>query len=461
MDIDKSAYELRLFDRTLLSFRYSEGFVGLETHLVDVDDTAWNLMPFGLSVTDEGVFEWMQSRALPVNRRFAAELCRAMGLSVNDTAAIYRLGLGLSLNDSYWIVPEGFDGSFDEFNFYENGFSDALSAIAYCGHGADLEGNPEHGLSPDLTTSGNLPKGWRILDDGQRYLFKASTEGFAPGEPISEAVISEFARSIGIDCVRYALGEWKGKECSICPNFATKDVSYVPFAVATGCDSFLAAAKFYASLGTGDFEKFADMVALDAVVCNNDRHFTNFGILRDSHTGAVLSIAPVFDNGRGLFPNVSEPTIVDFTREAEMSLPALGAGATYVELVRRIIGPSQKEKLASFKGLDAALFPERYAERVRVCNEFLSRRIETMLECPTVDREALFEGLSAAKVRRHDRSGEVLRAQDLLSCEEVVPPRRLDNSSLASTFKFMVDAEKDRELQRGRDAAGGKDAPAR
>ncbi len=413
MPSDNTTYELRLLDRPLLSFRYVDGFVGQETRIVDMDQSARTLMPFGMPLGDDGIFRWMQSRALPTGRRFATELCRAMGFSVNDTAAIYRIGLGLSLNDSYWVVPENFDGSFKDFNYFENGFSGVLAAIAYCGHAAGLSGKPVHGLTPDLTTSGNLRKAWRIMDDGTRCLFKGSSEGYVPGEPSSEVIVSELARSMGMDCVPYSLGFWEGTECSVCPNFASKDISYVPFAVATGCDSFLAAAKYFASLGASEFEKFADMVVLDMLVCNNDRHFTNFGILRDSEEGSVLGSSPVFDNGRGLFPNVAEPTLRDFVREAEMSLPALSAGASYLELVRRIIGDSQKEKIASFEGLDASILPAQYEGRLAVCERFIEQRIDAVLDLPSVDRGELFEDLAKAKVRRNDHGENVLRAQDV------------------------------------------------
>ena len=42
---------------------------------------------------------------------------------------------GLSLNDSYWVVPSDFSGTFKEYNLYENRFSEVLSLVAYTGVG--------------------------------------------------------------------------------------------------------------------------------------------------------------------------------------------------------------------------------------------------------------------------------------------------------------------------------------
>ena len=43
------------------------------------------------------------------------------------------------------------------------------------------------------------------------------------------------------------------------------------------------------------------MLVFDAVIYNEDRHFGNFGVLRNNHSGELLGAAPVFDNGLSLF----------------------------------------------------------------------------------------------------------------------------------------------------------------
>ena len=44
-----------------------------------------------------------------------------------------------------------------------------------------------------------------------------------------------------------------------------------------------------------------EMVALDFIIGNIDRHKGNFGIIRDANTLEWLQIAPIFDNGNCLF----------------------------------------------------------------------------------------------------------------------------------------------------------------
>ena len=50
---------------------------------------------------------------------------------------------------------------------------------------------------------------------------------------------------------------------------------------------------------------YADLVICDAVICNKDRHYGNFGFLIDNNTGQWLRPAPIFDNGRSLLYDAS------------------------------------------------------------------------------------------------------------------------------------------------------------
>lgn len=44
----------------------------------------------------------------------------------------------------------------------------------------------------------------------------------------------------------------------------------------------------------------------DASCASSDRHMRNFGVIRDSHTGKVLRLAPNFDNNRAYDANPGE-----------------------------------------------------------------------------------------------------------------------------------------------------------
>ncbi|WP_080797210.1 HipA domain-containing protein [Arabiibacter massiliensis] len=382
-------YELRLFDTTLARFSFGE-FDPVVLH--EFDESRTDVMPAGMRLDDEGLWRWLSSRAIPQNRRFATELCRSLGLSPNDRSGIIAASLGLSLNDSYWIVPEGFGGTFAECNLFENGFSEVLAAVAYTGVVSNLQGLTPS--TPELTTNGNLRKAWRIEADGTRRLYKGSTdEGNGVGEARVEFLASQVAQAMGLDAVRYDLARWSGEDtaaCSTCACFCTPETSYVPQALAFGDTSHVGAVRTYLGWNDEQFERYASMMVFDALICNTDRHLTNFGILRDSRTGTYLGTAPIFDNGRSLLFNLSFDQAGDLAREARFALPSWPQ-VTFEEQARRLMGAEQKaqlERLADFEfaNSDKAPFPEGY---LRSLAAFVRRRAEELAACPDVPREAL------------------------------------------------------------------------
>lgn len=97
---------------------------------------------------------------------------------------IIKLSKGLSLNDSYWVVKQGFSGKFADCNFYENSFARALALISYTGYGTSTAKG--FSSSPEFITSGMLRKCWRL--NKKIYLYKGGMTGTTNTgkEPYSE-----------------------------------------------------------------------------------------------------------------------------------------------------------------------------------------------------------------------------------------------------------------------------------
>ena len=398
------SYEIRLFDQALVAFSISDGIFGPEVKLQDYDDTAAALMPCGLEPTGGGVWRWLEIRSIPTNRKNAALICRELGFELGDLEALYRASLGLSLNDSYWVVPKGFDGTFDEFNLYDNAFSEAIGALSVAG---EARSATPHGNTPELTTDGTLRKGWRIVND-KRVLYKGATSGYTPGEPISEYVCSLIATDLHLNAVKYGIDTWQDELCSTCENFASKSISYVPFSVATGHSTLVDALRWCAAAGDSYLAAICDMFTFDALVCNTDRHLTNFGILRDNATGAPCGMAPIFDNGRGLFPNVADDDANQFALEAELCGPAFGA-RSFCELISRIKGPEQTHLLNTASARGIVGNTQAPTRRIAALDAFLRNRAETLAALPEVDIEELKCALEATAPLGTDASENVFR----------------------------------------------------
>lgn len=132
-------YEIRLFDRTLVEFSLESNGLSSQVTPENYDAEATALMPCGLAPTPEGIWRWLEIRSIPTNRCNAARICRELGFSLGNLEALYRTSLGLSLNDSYWVVPRDFKGRFDDYSLYSNPFSEAIGALAVAG---EVRGGP-------------------------------------------------------------------------------------------------------------------------------------------------------------------------------------------------------------------------------------------------------------------------------------------------------------------------------
>ena len=223
-----SLYELRLYDETLLTFSMAEkGLEGLVAEIDYINNDKLNLFPLDLEVSNTGIIKWLRNRVIPKNRRFVDEILKTLNLSQNDTKGIIDVCKGLSLNDSYWVVPKGFKGEFSEYNLYENRFSEILSLVAYTGAGSS---NKAFTTSPELTTNGMLPKAWRFVEKDGIYLYKGGTDGAANSgkEPYSEYYASQIASVMGLNAVKYELENWKGILASKCKLFTDIDTAFIP-----------------------------------------------------------------------------------------------------------------------------------------------------------------------------------------------------------------------------------------
>ena len=352
-------FVLKCRDTELLVFEFSRDYFGtLGLQIIEWNHAAAHLMPWGIGKDENSFYQWLSARALPRNRKNAEKLCYAVGLNIHDVSGMCAFSLGLSLNDSFWTPREGDERHFQDVNLYGNGFSTALASVAYTGQLAGKIGAPE--LTPEFATDGTLRKAWRIDGAGSRVLYKGASNGWVPGEPLSELISSYIARRAGLDSMRYELDSWYGETCSVCECFCSESVAYEPFARATGISDLGTALAFCARLGEEPFEALRDMLVFDCLVLNRDRHFSNFGLLRSPVTGDVIALAPIFDNGRALLPAVPTAQLGDTKFRGATMAPAFG-GSSFDVLASRVMGPRQHEWLLGLANLDLAPLADKYA----------------------------------------------------------------------------------------------------
>ena len=372
-------YMLRLYDTDMLAFDLSEqGIEGLKVKILWINDAKEHLLPLEMERTDSGVLKWLQKRVIPKNRAYVAEILKTFGLSINDTKGIIDICKGLSLNDSYWVVPRDFTGTFAQYNLYENRFSEILSLVAYTGIG---QRDAAFTTSPELTTNGMLPKAWRFIPGEGIYLYKGGTFGAANtgNEPYSEYYASQVAQAMGLNAVTYELENWKGITASRCKLFTDIDTAYIPIGRIVREGGLKACLDYYKELGEGPYEQVKSMLVFDAVIYNEDRHFGNFGVLRDNHSGEIIGAAPVFDNGLSLF-NFAMP---DDFKDLDSYAKTRGTpyGVSFESICREVMGPVQARQLRRLIGFTFRRHPKLNLPeyRLQAIEKHMQSRVQLLL----------------------------------------------------------------------------------
>jgi hypothetical protein len=293
-------YTLKLFDTPLLRFEVLENLAEPVVRILELDEEKKNLLPLDMEPNEKGLVRWIKHRAIPKNRAFVNTFLSKCGLSANRPMDVISVCKGLSLNDSYWICDENETKTFDQVNLYENRFSRVLATIAFTGYGSSVRSS--FASSPEFTTNGMLPKCWRRIND-KIYLYKGATSGAnnTGFEPYSEKYAYLAGRQLGFDVIPYRMVHWKHQLCSECELFTGKETAYVPVGRIIRTGGMKAVRQYYETLGDAFVQSLNEMIVFDALICNTDRHFGNFGVLVESRTNRIIRPAPLFDHGNALF----------------------------------------------------------------------------------------------------------------------------------------------------------------
>ena len=345
-------YELRQFNNILLKFSAVESSNTPEIEIVWVNEDKKYLLPIDLFLTSDGLAKWLKQRTIPKNRAYVQNFLSKCGLSINRPMNIISVSKGLSLNDSYWVVEEGFEGSFDDYNLYENRFSQILAHIAFTGYGSSIR--TSLASCPEFTTNGALPKCWRRID-GKIKLFKGGTAGASNtgNEPYSEYYATQIAEILGVNAIEYNISKWKGELCSTCELFTSKDYSYLPVGRLVKSGGFEGVKECYKNLGKKYVKALNDMIIFDAIICNVDRHFGNFGFIVENESNRIVAPAPLFDHGNSLFNMAGRDDLESeekLNAYAETLLPCIYDD--FIKTAKEVLTPEHREglrKLLDFK----------------------------------------------------------------------------------------------------------------
>lgn len=252
---------------------------------------------------EKALNEWYRGRGIPDWRKDIKNLLE--NLNIKSPDELLNKSYALSLSDQYWIKEENQkDLNWKDINFFTNefkykGYLNISLSSSNPGYDIDLH-------SPNNTTDGMLQKAW-IIEKNKRILVKG-TYYAANQEPLNEWLVSEICKKLNIDYCNYEIDVIDGKIVSKCENFITEDQEII-----TAYDIFNSEQK---DNNTNDFEHYIsilekngiknarkavqDMIFIDYIVMNFDRHLKNYGIIRNVENLNWEKVTPIFDTGESM-----------------------------------------------------------------------------------------------------------------------------------------------------------------
>lgn len=375
-------YVLKLFDTELIKFKIIENLSDPVLQITWVNEKNKDLLPLGMDVSDKGLASWLKGRTIPKNRAYVNAFLAKCGLNANRPMDVISVCKGLSLNDSYWVVEDGFKGTFEENNLYDNNFSRILATIAFTGYGSSTKSS--FASSPEFTTNGMLPKCWRRIG-GKIYLYKGATSGASNtgNEPYSELYAYKIGTALDIDVVPYKISKWKKQLCSACEIFTNKDLAFVPIGRIVKTGGMKAVRAYYEKLGQEYVDALNDMILFDAIIYNTDRHYGNFGVLVDSKTNQVVAPAPLFDHGNSLFNLAGEENWADeklLKEYADTLLPCVYED--YIEEAKAVLDSRLRDKVRKMLtyNLQKSGSYNYPSDRLKMISEMIQDRAHAILD---------------------------------------------------------------------------------
>lgn len=317
-------------DHAVLEFEYDMD-AHVATRITEVVNAAF--APLGLfdergNVSRRELNYWWRHRAIPASREQVNRLLE--NLKLDSTLELAERNFGLSLSDRYWINDMDAPQRWEDINFFDNDFCDDLGILTL---GQDSSASMEHPdyvrvnlTSPNSTVGGDLRKKWKIID-GVRVLVKSGVGAFNQ-EPYNEVIATELHRRLlePGTYTEYRLLVEDRRVYSACNNILREDEELVSaydlirLRKQSNNESDL---KFYVrcceELGIHNvMDGLARMFACDYVLANRDRHWRNFGVMRNVETLRGTRLAPIFDTGSCLWSDVPQLELpIDFKYTAK------------------------------------------------------------------------------------------------------------------------------------------------
>lgn len=254
---------------------------------------------FQQEVTLEKMQNWVNKRVIPAKRDGNEPVIKRFGPRALRNKNLF------SLTDQYWLRCRN-DEKWEHLNFFTNPYPADVGNMFFSPWLVDEANYDTH--SPDITTNGLVKKRW-IKEKNENYLIKSGNKAFHQ-DPTSEVMCSLIMNRIcSVPFVSYTLCTDGLMFCSKCKCFIDENTEFVPASYIYHTLEKRKEESIYTHLlrvceyfEIPDAKKSIDqMILIDALCWNKDRHLGNFGFIRNVNTRKFVGPAPLFDFGNAFW----------------------------------------------------------------------------------------------------------------------------------------------------------------
>ena len=245
---------------------------------------------------------WAEHRAISENRGYVARLLKTSS-DISPNASAYETSLKANcacITDNYWVREVGSGLIYADVNY--DAYDGRMVRLAL-GLDTDLRNYHPSGRNPELTNIGDSNKAWSIDNAGIRWLCKRQMLH----ECYNEIIASRIAKKLGINTVEYELvaktdpdpykGQWgivRSRDFTQNKGVNLEHAELLLRHYGVKESDICENARIFHAYGCE--KEYLDIIYLDIITGNGDRHSRNYGVLRCQKTGDIIGFAPNFDN---------------------------------------------------------------------------------------------------------------------------------------------------------------------
>lgn len=368
-------------DKIILSFEKTSASADASFAVTEIYEN--KLLPIGFS----DINSFIDGRKASSHNEHLKSIMRRYGC--DDPIGFIRVTHAASINDTFWIRSDRERVCWKDISLYDNPFTEVISRLAF--EGVGLYEEVFSLASPELVTDGSYPKCF-IREEEGIYIYKRGSSGTinAGKEPYCEHMSSEIAKVLCRNSVSYDLVNFHDRMASKCRLFTDECTGYTSVAKVFGREkvSFDDELRMFSEIGAE--EAYREMVVLDSVIFNEDRHRGNYGVLFNTDSLQLKGMAPIFDlNMSLLFSFMPE----DFENLGDVLLehgPKIGND--FLQIGHAALTDNIRDRIKDLKDFHFSFRGDDFftAERVKTLEEIVGRQSEALLSNDKIQTKDVF-----------------------------------------------------------------------